>query len=404
MLGLSRIEGAHVGRFQRLLLLSASVGAFLVVALMPRPAQAYTWMIRHGYTGCATCHIDPSGAGLLNEFGRGEAADTLRSHYGSDPPPVEPFFGIWKNPDWLLTGGSFRDMILFTKVDGAPRTQQNILMQADLRLGVEAGRWRSAASLGLLANGNSPAALVGNLVAREYWLGYTFVNDTVLVRAGRINVPFGIRSIEHTQFVRLETQADINDTQEHGIAVAARGGGFRGELMAIAGNYQVSPDAFRQRGYGGYLEWSPASHYALGVSSLVTYAARDVLLGVAKLRQAHGISVRAAPAEWLVLLGEADYIAEALSGQPRWNGLATMLQADLEPWQGLHFMATGETGTDTPGLPGIGTSWSLWGGVAWFFLSHLDARFDYVHQSLSTPAPVGRVPVDAYMVQLHLFL
>ncbi len=216
------------------------------------------------------------------------------------------------------------------------------------------------------------------------------------------NVPFGIRSIEHTLFVRQATQTDINDTQEHGVALAARGGGFRGELMGIAGNYQESPDAFRQRGYSGYAEWSPASHYAVGVSSLVTYAAKDRLLGAANLRQAHGITLRAAPTEWLVLLGEGDYVGQAVSGQPHWNGLGTMLQADLEPWQGLHVIGTGETYGS--GQPGTGTSWSLWGGLAWFFLSHLDVRFDYVHQSLATPPPVGRVPVDAYMIQLHLFL
>jgi hypothetical protein len=364
-------------------------------------------MIGHGYSGCASCHLDPSGAGLLNEFGREEAADTLRSHYGSDPPPVEPFFGLWKNPDWLLTGGSFRDGLFFMKAGSTPYSRQNILMQADLRVGLDAGRWRAAGSLGVLTNGDFPASVVTSeggpsLVAREYWVGYTFANDTVLLRAGRINVPYGIRSIEHTLFVRVATQTDINDTQEHGVTLAARGGGFRGEVMAIAGNYQESPDAYRQRGYSGYVEWSPNSRYAFGLNSLLTYAKRDVALGVANLRQAHGLTLRAAPVDKLVLLGEADYVGEGLSGQPHWNGLATMLQADFEPWQGLHFIGTGETYGS--GQPGTNTSWSAWGSVAWFFYSHVDIRFDYVHQSLSTPPPQGRIPFETYLVQLHLFL
>ena len=301
-------------RFRRSLLIV--VGVFSAIALAPRRAHAYAWMIGHGYAGCAVCHLDPSGAGLLNEFGREEAADTLRSRYGSDPPPVEPFFGLWKNPDWLLTGGSFRDGIFFMKAGAAPYSQQNILMQADLRVGIDAGRWRAAGSLGVLPNGDFPAAVVTStggpsLVAREYWVGYTFENDAILLRAGRINVPYGIRSIEHTLFVRVATQTDINDTQEHGVALAFRGSGFRGELMAIAGNYQESPDAYRQRGYSGYLEWSPQSHYAFGVNSLVTYAKQDVSFGVANLRQAHGLTVRASPVERLVLLGEADYVEKA---------------------------------------------------------------------------------------------
>ncbi len=383
------------------------IGVFSAIALAPRRAHAYAWMIGHGYAGCAGCHLDPSGAGLLNEFGREEAGDTLRSRYGSDPPPVEPFFGLWKNPDWLLTGGSFRDGIFFMKAGAAPYSQQNILMQADLRVGIDAGRWRAAGTLGVLPNGDFPAAVVTSsggpsLVAREYWVGYTFENDAILLRAGRINVPYGIRSIEHTLFVRQATQTDINDTQEHGIALSLRWSGLRGELMAIAGNYQESPDAYRQRGYSGYLEWSPQGRYAFGVNSLVTYAKQDVSLGVANLRQAHGLTVRASPVERLVLLGEADYVAEGLSGQPHWNGLATMLQADFEPWQGLHFIGTGETYGS--GQPTTETSWSVWGSVAWFFYSHVDVRFDYVHQSLSTPPPEGRIPIETYLVQLHLFL
>ena len=380
--------------------LAIAYAAFIFLGLAPRAAHAYTWMIRHGFSGCAACHLDPSGGGLLNEFGLGEAADLLRSHYGSDPAAVQPFFGLWTNPSWLLTGGSFRDMVLFMKTDGAPLSHQNILMQADLRAGIDAGRWRAAASLGVITNSNSPAAVVGDLVAREYWAGYTFASDNVLLRAGRINVPFGVRSIEHTLFVRAVTRTDLNDTQEDGVSLAARGYGFRGEVMAIAGNYQESPDALRERGYSGYVEWSPASHYALGVSSLVTYAAEDVYLRVANTRQAHGVIVRASPLQPLVVLGEGDVIIQSPSGLQRWTGLATMLQADLEPWQGLHIIGTGETYAS--GQPGTATSWSVWGGLDWFCLSHVDVRFDYVHQSLSQGT--ARIPVDAYMVQLHLFL
>ena len=193
------------------------------------------------------------------------------------------------DPRWLLASGSFRDLLLFMKPNGAPFSSQNIIMQADLRAGIDVGHFRAAGSLGFITNGNSPAAVVGNMVAREYWAGWSFANDAVLVRGGRINLPFGVRSIEHTLFVRQATRTDLNDTQQHGVAIAARGHGFRGELMGIAGNYQASPDAFRERGYSGYVEYSPVSHWAFGVSSLVTHAAEDVYLRAATTRQAHGV-------------------------------------------------------------------------------------------------------------------
>ncbi len=55
-----------------------------------RPASAYPWMIRHEYQGCVPCHADPSGAGLITEYGRAMGENILRSRYGSKPPDEPP--------------------------------------------------------------------------------------------------------------------------------------------------------------------------------------------------------------------------------------------------------------------------------------------------------------------------
>jgi hypothetical protein len=380
-------------------ILAAAV--LLAIVVVPGRASAYTWMIGRGYTGCATCHADPSGGGLLNDFGRDEAAASLRSRYGDrEPFPASQLLGLVKAPDWLLAGASFRYLALYMKTGGAPYMTSSIVMQADLRAGISAGPWRAAGSLGVNQNERSPAAVAGDVVAREYWAGYALGNDKILVRAGRMNLPFGVRSIEHTLFVRTATRTDLNDTQQHGVALAFRGGGFRGEVMGIAGNYQLSPDAFRQRGYSGYVEWSPTSRYAFGVSSLVTHAAQDVYLRASNTRQAHGLLVRASPVERLVLLAEVDYVRQAPASLSAWNGLATMVQVDVEPWQGLHLIGTGESYDS--GQPGTPTSWGAWGGIGWFFFSYADVRLDYMHRSAAYGGV--RVPVDAYMAQFHLFL
>jgi hypothetical protein len=45
---------------------------FIVLGLLlgTGRAQAYPWMIKHGYANCATCHSDPSGGELLTSYGR----------------------------------------------------------------------------------------------------------------------------------------------------------------------------------------------------------------------------------------------------------------------------------------------------------------------------------------------
>jgi hypothetical protein len=290
-------------------------------------------------------------------------------------------------------------MELWVKTDGAPVTNQFILMQADARAGLRAGPWRAAVALGGVTSNGSAASVAGSFVSREHWLGYAFGDDAFLLRAGRIDIPFGIRSIEHTLFVRALTRTDLNDTQQHGVSFSYSGERLRGELMAILGNYQVSPDAFRERGYAGYLEWSPFTGGAFGVSSLVTHAAADLYLRVADTRQAHGVFGRWAPWRPLVLLAEADFLREQPEGGPSMSGDATMLQVDLEPLQGLHLITTGES--SVTGGPGSSASSSGWLGVDWFFAPHADLRLDWMERHLGQPVGLN---IAAYMAQLHVYL
>jgi hypothetical protein len=376
---------------------------FVAVSVAPRSAHAYPWMIRHEYTGCATCHVDPSGGGVLTAYGETQGDVLLRMHYSAsaseeDSPSAGFLWGAVKPPAWFLPSGAVRTLALASKNGNSGFGTDLIVMQADLRAAIVAGGFRAYASVGFVSSEGSAAALSGGVVSREHWLGWAFgADDAFMVRAGRIDLPFGLRQIEHTLFVRQSTRTDLNDTQQHGVALAYNAGLFRGELMAIAGNYQVSPDAYRERGYSGYAEVAPTSHAALGVSSLVTHAARDLYLRLPDTRQAHGAFGRWAPVQPLVLLAEIDLLHHSATSA---TGYASMLQADVEPIQGLHLIATGENmrlgGTST------GTSWSGWLGAGWFFAPHADLRFDFQKQSLA----LGRstLPVTALMLQAHVYL
>jgi hypothetical protein len=62
----------------------------LVALLFSGAASAYPWMIRHDYTVCSTCHIDPSGAGLMTLYGRAQGEVLLRTRYGEPPADEDP--------------------------------------------------------------------------------------------------------------------------------------------------------------------------------------------------------------------------------------------------------------------------------------------------------------------------
>ncbi|HEX2675479.1 MAG TPA: hypothetical protein VHM19_02535 [Polyangiales bacterium] len=375
------------------------------VCLVPRTAHAYAWMIRHDYTACASCHVDPSGGGLLTEYGRAQSDLLLRTRYG-EPDAEEPdktagfLWGLVHEPAWLNAGGSFRGMGLAVKPGSGPTTTDFILMQADLRAEARVGGFRVNASVGAVSSEQPAAAVAGSFVSREHWVGYGDDDEGFLVRAGRINLPYGLRIIEHTMFVRAKTRTDLNDTQQHGVAFAYTGSLLRGEVMGILGNYQLRPDSRRERGYSAYLEIAPLTWAAFGVSSLITHSANDIYANTADTRQAHGVYTRVAIVKPLVLLAELDYIAQALRAAPDPHGYAGMLQLDFEPLQGLHAIAAAEThfAGDVSGRH----SYAGWFGIDWFCLPHTDVRIDA--QRSSVAAGNMNLGVTALMAQLHVFL
>src|SRR6185436_17599161 len=186
-----------------------------------------------------------------------------------------------------------------------------------------------------------------NLVSREFWVGLDLADHAILVRGGRLNLPFGLRNVEHTAWVRDLTNTDINQDQQYGAALAYSRDPFRTEVMAIVGNFQVHPSQIRQGGYAGYFEYSLRPNLATGISSTITHAVLDPAVRASATRQAHGFFARYAPVEPIVLLAEGDLLilnpgnASASTGGTGW------LQVDFEPVQGLHFDVTGETAFPT---------------------------------------------------------
>jgi len=116
--------------------------ALLLVIALPAGARAYPWMIRDGYTNCSACHVDPSGWGLLTEYGRAQAQIVLPTLWGGKKQEdVEPTpgiaYGLIPLPSWLNVGLSLRGAVLSTTTSQGT-SWRDILMIADLRAGVTA--------------------------------------------------------------------------------------------------------------------------------------------------------------------------------------------------------------------------------------------------------------------------
>lgn len=478
-------------------LTSAPARAMLRVALLalplfallsPKPAHAYSWMIKRGYPSCPACHADPSGGELLTVYGRMISSATLSTNWGGDGSasnqrglsrklalrPPESFaagpkaadkdgeaenakaeegseaeaeeastetasteaaaeassegssssssaspsafsdflFGAVSLPDWLLLGASYRHMNILPLGDGKFRTFPMMmdvygqLQFGNLKLGGSIGGARVAAGspYARRAQITTNQGKDWNLISRTHYIGYDILPE-LTVRVGRLNLPFGVRIPEHTMWVRQATNTDRESSQQHGIAFAYVGDSLRGEVMGIAGNYQLNPDKYRDRGYSGYLDYAVAESVSIGVSSLLLYskADRQALTDLRTTRQVHGVMGRAGFGEKLAILAEAD----AIITSRRDPGYVGFLQVDTEFVQGLHFLATGEildqgypkTYPGFVALPKVAgqgkPKFGGWLSVAWFIASHFDARIDFIK----------RTEEDAQLLgQLHVYL
>ena len=195
--------------------------------------------------------------------------------------------------------------------------------------------------------------------------------------------------IEHTLWARTLTRTDIDDTQQYGVALSLSEDKFRTEVMGIAGNFEIRPDEFRERGYSAYAEYAPTTTLALGASSLFTRATRDIVYGVTDYRYANGVFARYSPVQPLVLLAEADSVYQSLTWNGHRGGYAAFVQADYEPTQGFHVMVDrrdherrqrrASRRRSTDGCPGV-----------WFFLPHMDLRIDAIYSSLGSPPSTGQ--------------
>ncbi|MEI9953417.1 MAG: hypothetical protein WDO74_31675 [Pseudomonadota bacterium] len=391
-------------------LLRAILAVSFIVA-WPSPAHAYAWMIRHGYTQCVQCHVDPSGSGALTQYGRVLSDVLLRTHYRWEKPDEDAklgkfLFGALTLPDELDFGGSIRVLSLHDKVEGSALEQRLIWMQLDAKATLQSGRLVGSAALGYAPEGALGAAITGstehNLVSREHWLGvWLGESRSVLLRAGRMNLPFGVRSIEHTLWARTLSGSNINDQQQYGLAVSFAGERFRGEVMGIIGCFQIRPDVFRQRGYSAFAEFEVVPRLTFGASSKIVHLQLDPNTLEEEWRHAHGVFGRwASPWEPLVLLGELDYVLDSPRGLYKTRGVVGYLQADIEATQGLHFMGTFEgSGVTVTSAP---PSFGGWLSYAWFFAPHADIRLDNIYRSIGTTS--GHLGELSFLLQGHLSL
>jgi hypothetical protein len=162
----------------------------LFMTLLWSPGVAYGLVenaVSHGYQTCSTCHVSPTGGGVVNGYGRATAASIMSTWYVEGEENPIPGVSL---PEWLAVGGDVRYINVNVK-SGQFKFHRKFLMQRDIEIAVSPTPSVTAvASVGLY----------GEKAKKEMRRHYLKINlgEHFALRAGRFMKGFGVNVSDHT--------------------------------------------------------------------------------------------------------------------------------------------------------------------------------------------------------------
>lgn len=304
--------------------IAAAVAAAL--AATAGGAAAYPqFQLALGADRCGACHHSPAGGGLLNDYGRDEAASLSRGGDGRF------LHGAWTPPAWLELGADLRGAAAI-KYRDRDRELLAFPMQADAYVRAGGERFSLAMTAGLRGGARDPQPpLVERLTSREHYAMYEHASGTY-VRAGRFFPIFGIRSQDHTAYVRRYLGFHTLE-EPYGIAAGALGDAWEGHLSLFV----PRPNEFlgagvRASGAAAYVERRlRGGTLALAGQARLAASAVDTRIAVG------AVGKHWWPGAGVLLLGELDLQRQAFadSAGPTRYQLAGYLGASKTVARGL---------------------------------------------------------------------
>ncbi len=267
----------------------------LFVCALPAEARAYPQYAGRSDFNCSDCHYNPTGGGLVTGWGRTSRESSFELGDPDEFPGHADVTGYGESQQPKLefdVGADARALPLFSAGSG-PTTAVFVPML------FEVGAVASYGGLMAYVTGTprkgTPSGSPIVPFSREHWLGYA-ITPTLWLRAGRMVLPFGIRSPDHTQYVRQDFGFDKWDQS------------YSAELDWVRDDIAVSASFFvgdlldeppRLRPIGGVLRssYTFGSVAEIGVSGLMSKSS-------AVERVAGSVFTRIRPFSTTYVLGE----------------------------------------------------------------------------------------------------
>ncbi len=327
----------------------------LLAGMLTKQALGFPENIRLGYAGCLSCHVSPTGGGLLTPYGRGASEDFLSTWTRKDEAQVG--HGKVAPPKSLLLGGDLRGLAV-QRDTRVFKEKAFIPMQLELQTGlILAEKLTAALALGLYDQN----------VELQNAYGMAQISDLVFVRIGKFFPAYGLYIPNHSVVTRRGL--GFNQGQET----------INFEAGIISESGEIIVDAILKQGLGELSSedkgatlrgvWYVRKESQIGLSLLSTK-------GTVWERQAVGVFAASGITRTTYLLGEINRETKkpadsADPSTPENTRLVSMAKVGWEITRGLHIFGAHESsvttkGTYDPRLSAFGP------GIQWFPRPHFE--------------------------------
>lgn len=359
-----------------------SLVLLLVMLSFSHPAQAFPEMARHGYINCNSCHVSPSGGGVLTAYGRQLSGDLLSTW--SRDGETDLLYGAIKSPAWLNLGGDYRSVEIYRDTPQVD-AYRFLVMQGDVEAAANYNAFTFDFSLGFY--------MFEALESRRFYLNYR-PTDELSFRIGKFQQAYGLMDPDHTTSIHRGLGWD-EGTESYNIEAAWLGEIFNAYATANFGplDSKLIPSDMKEKGVSVRLGVPIGERFQVGASYFHGVSQdfdRDVAGPFAILGFTHHF----------FLLTETDLQSISAGAAGTTKGWVTWSRLDYEPVQGLHGYLTYEL--TRPDFGDSSKQTSAWGiGSQFFPRPHFE--FNFLWQFQSVPAFPSNV-LSYMTLLLHYYL
>ena len=182
------------------------------------------------YQQCSSCHVSPSGGGVLTEYGKGLSTQFATFDKESFGPSN---YSAFKTPKNLLLGGNVRNLYIKQEIGDFER-ERIFLMQADMELAIMFKNITVVGTAGVY-NVDYEKDFENEIEYRRYYAKYQF-NENMIFRVGQFFTNFGLMLDDHTETIRTAPGYGQN-TESKNYEL-----GYYSELFNLVGTLEQNKD------------------------------------------------------------------------------------------------------------------------------------------------------------------